>query len=183
MTSPRQPFAILLFTISLILVASCELGEGEVQTTPLAGYKSYRHDGLSLDYPNTWALAYDSTPSIYTTRGVGFEISEFSSATILIEKDKRLMLSQVMDHFIDELQLETKDTIEDFTRSTAKINGHPAQTIKWKDTFLGKTQYELTVARVTDTPYDVFSVFSLSDEDIKDATPHLAAFTSSIGVE
>ncbi|MGL6161924.1 hypothetical protein [Microbulbifer sp.] len=183
MTIPRQPlWAVLLAILSSILIASCELDKGTDQTAFFADYKSYQNDGLNLDYPSTWTLAYDSTPSIYTTRGIGFEISEFSSATILIEKDKELRLSQVMDRFIDELQLEAKDTIEGFTRSTAKVNGHPAETITWKDTFLGETHYELTVTKVIDNPYDVFAVFSLSDEDIKTARPHLTIITSSIEI-
>lgn len=182
-TFNRTLHATLLLFLTLIVACTDGQGDSDSLTEIPDSYKKYEENGVSLAYPGDWSLSYDSSPSIYTSRGIGLNISEFSTATVLISEDRDLALDYVTNRFLKEFQVNEKDTIENFNRHSETIGNFSAETASWDDRFLGHTQYELTVSKVHDQPHDVFVVFSLSDEDIAKVQEHKERFLNSIHIQ
>lgn len=172
--------AALLFLLTL--TAACtDNQDGESGRLAIPdSYQEYEEKGITFSYPENWSFSYDNSPSIYASRGIGLDISEFSSATILVSEDKKLTLEYVTDRFLSEFQVEEKDSIDNFTRRSDSIGKFPVETATWNDSFLGETRYELTVSKVQSKPHDVFVVLSLSDDDITSAQEHKKHFLNSI---
>jgi len=182
-TNNRSLLTSLL--LSLTLIAACSENQNE-EADRLAipnSYQKYEENGVSFAHPESWSISYDSSPSIYTSRGIGLDISEFSTTTVLISDDKELELDYVTDRLLSEFQVQEKDSIQNFSRSSASIGVFPIEVATWSDQFLGETRYELTVARVQSEPHDVFVVFSLSDEDIGENEGHKEHFLKSIRIQ
>lgn len=174
--------ALFLLLTSIVACTSDQDENGASLTLPDT-YQKYRNDGISLAYPGDWSLSYDDSPSIYASRSIGLDISDFSTATVLVSEDKKLALEYVTNRFLNEFQVEQKDTIDNFTRTSNTVGGFAAETATWDDYFLGETKYELTVAKVRSKPHDVFVVFSLSDDDIDETQDHKERFLKSIRIQ
>ncbi|UZJ42929.1 hypothetical protein OOT55_09710 [Marinimicrobium sp. C6131] len=182
-TANRALYAALLVFLTLMVACTDSQGGKDSSTSIPDSYQKYEENGVSFSYPETWSFSYDDTPSIYTDRGIGLDISEFSTATLLISEGRSLDLDYVTNRFLSGFQVPEGDFIDNFTRNSVSIGGIPAETATWEDQFLGKTQYELTVAKIQSKPHDVFVVFSLSDEDIDQSQEHKERFLKSIRIQ
>ncbi|WP_341937637.1 hypothetical protein [Marinimicrobium sp. C2-29] len=182
-TAKRSLHATLLFLLTLVVACTDDQGDSSDHVASPDSYQKYEEKGVSFAYPDSWSFSYDDSPSIYTSRGIGLDISEFSTITILISEDKTLELDYVADRLLSEFQVKEKDSIKNFTRTSDLIGRFPAETATWDDHFLGETRYELTVAKVKSNPHDVFVAFSLSDDDIGNAQDHKERFLKSIRIQ
>lgn len=167
------------FIISLILVSGCNQ-ENPPRPEPVQITGTYSHDGLNLTYPDHWRLEYDESPDIYASRAVGFEISEFSTARILLEKDQPLKLKSLVNRLENELQLTSSEFITDYDRQPIQIAGFEGEQLSWTDNFVGSAEFEVTVVGVSSNPISIIAVFNLNDEDIAKESHHIKPLLESI---
>lgn len=71
----------------------------------------------------------------------------------------------------------------DFDRVSTTIAGFPGEQISWSDNMVGQAEFEFTVIKVQDEPYDAFVIFNFSDEDIAKNDVHKAPFVQSIHLD
>lgn len=175
--------AITLFlSLSLLLVAGCnqESQPQAIPSQPTHSTASYNNNGLSLEYPKHWALAYNDTPDIYATRAVGFQVSELSTARVLIEQDGSVSSADLADRFEQELQLTTGEFVGDYRRTPIKIADFSGERLSWTDNFVGAAKVEMIVIQITEKPAAVFAVFNFGDDDIAQEAKYIEPFVKSI---
>lgn len=167
------------FIISLIFITGCDQ-ERPSQPEPAQVREIYSHDGLSLTYPKHWQFEYDESPDIYASRAVGFQISEFSTARILLEQGQTLKLKSLVNRLENELQLTSSEFITDYERKPIQIAGFEGEQLSWTDNFVGTAEFEVTVVDVSDSPISIIAVFNLSDEDIAKESQHIESLLKNI---
>lgn len=170
--------AALFLTLSVILATGCSQKPEPSQSTT-----AYNNDGLRLKYPKHWTFAYDDTPDIYASRAVGFQVSEFSTARVLIEQNDSPNSSDLASRFERELQLTTSEIVSDYNRTPIKIANFEGERLSWKDNFAGISNVEIIVIQITKTPSAVFTVFNFSDEDIAQEANYIEPFVKSISIQ
>ena len=168
-----------VFFISLFFITGCDQ-ERPSQTEPAQVTEIYSHDGLSLTYPKHWQFEYDESPDIYASRAVGFQISEFSTARILLEQSQTLKLKPLVNRLENELQLTSSEFITDYERQPIQIAGFEGEQLSWTDNFVGTAEFEVTVVNVSDSPISIVAVFNLSDEDIAKESQHIEPLLKNI---
>lgn len=175
--------ALLLATTAFITGCNDDSEETARDTAAPPDYSHYRKDGISLAFPSSWSFFFDDSPSLYADREISFEVSDFSRVSIFILKSRNRSIASVVDHFVDEFQIESWPLVTNFERSSTTIAGFPGEKITWSDTLAGQSDFEFTVIKIQDEPYDAFVTFNLSDEDIPKNDVHKANFTQSIQLD
>lgn len=167
------------FIIALIFITGCDQGNlSQAESTQAT--EIYHRDGLTLTYPQHWQFEYDESPDIYVSRAVGFHISEFSTARILLEQSQPLKLKPLVDRLENELQLTSSEFIIDYERQPIQIAGFEGEQLSWTDNFVGTAEFEVTVIDVSDRPISIIAVFNLSDEDIAKESQHIESLLKNI---
>lgn len=69
---------LIIFT----LLTACSKAPSPI--SPTLDFSHYKNKGLEFHYPSNWTLLYDDEPHLYSSRGVSFNISEFSTASVFI---------------------------------------------------------------------------------------------------
>lgn len=174
---------ILLFTSILLtfLITGCNQ-DSQPQQTADAGdqnAKLYDNNGLSVAYPSHWKNAYDDTPAIYAERAVGFQVSDFSTASVLV-KPAPPGKEAFADRLENELQLATSEYVKDYMRVPVDLAGFSGEKLSWLDTMVGTSRFEVYVIEITAKPVSIFAVFNLSDEDINKEAQNIQPFIKSI---
>lgn len=165
---------LIIFT----LLTACSKAPWPI--SPTLDFSHYKNKGLEFHYPSTWTLAYDDEPHLYSSRGVSFNISEFSTASVFIVYQDQInqyaasSLTDFTNQYLRTLDLENKANVTNITQTDKPVAGNNSITISWVDTMAGAAPVELTVVERTTETNKIFVVFNLSAEDILKSTKHLA---------
>jgi len=159
---------ILLFLCTLPALVGCAADSDADEGSPPEDYSYYQNDGVGLHYPSLWTVDFDVSPGLYSDREVRFEISAFSGFGLLIfENNSDADIDTVVDRFVAELGLGSDPLAVNVTRSTIEIDGFEGQKLTWSDSFIDKSEFEMTVLKVKEGASEVFAFFILNDADIK----------------
>ncbi len=176
---------LLLLVVSLLTTTSCtqktthEVTESAVKED----YQSYSKDGLSLQYPSHWSLAYDDNDALLANRDVSFETLEFSKISVLIYIKSSVDESEVADILIHSIKPDTNKNIQGFKQTPIEISGFKGYRFTWKNTLLGSTAVETTILKISVSPKPVFAVFNLLAEDIEKESANFIPFLKSISFQ
>lgn len=175
-------FISLLFS-AIILGCSADSETGAKSAAIPSDYSHYRKNGISVAFPDSWEFSFDDSPSLYADREIGFRVSDFSTASLLILDERDRSTADVMDHFVDEFQIHSAPLLTDYKRSPASIAGYTGEQITWTDTLAGKSDFEFTVIKVQGQPYSAFVIFNLSDQDIEETGVHKDLFVQGLQLD
>lgn len=180
MAAVRSTFTLLLSVFVFLTGCNADSYVSAKNAAVPPDYLHYRKGDISLAVPISWEFSFDDSPSLYADREVSFKVSNYSRVSLLILKDRERKTARVVDHYVDEFQINSDPLLTSYERSSTTIAGFPGEQITWSDTMAGKSDFEFTVIKVQDEPYDAFVIFNLSDEDIAKNGVHKAQFTQSI---
>ena len=166
----------------LLFAAACtEAASTAPDTSAISkDYQSYSKDGLSLLYPKHWSLHYDHTPGLYADRSVAFNISDASIVTISIYKNTSMPVSDIRNDYIRSLQLETSEYVKDFKNSQINIGNYSGEKLSWQDTMIVPFSVEIDILKIINSPSQVFAIFELAEEDIKNEVDNIVPVLNSI---
>ncbi|WP_341937640.1 hypothetical protein [Marinimicrobium sp. C2-29] len=184
MTSIRSKLSIAFLLVATAIAGCNADSDADSQDAEVpSDYSHYRKGDISVAYPSTWTFFFDDRASLYADREVNFKVSDFSTARILILNEHQRSTESVVDHFVDEFQIKSDSLLINYERSSTTIAGFSGERITWSDTLAGQSDFEFTVIKVQDEPYDTFVTFNLSDEDIPKNEVHKAHFVQSIQLD
>lgn len=165
---------------SLLIVISCtqEAGTSVINKE----YQSYSNDGLSLRHPAKWSLAYDETDALYADRDLSFDISEFSSVSVLVYNKSTVDEYSVANNFSRKLKLNTSKNIDNHKQISIEKSGFKGLRLSWENTLMDPVSVEMTILKISDSPKSVFAVFNLLDEDIDKESLHIIPVINSISI-
>lgn len=176
---------LIIFFAALSLAPACtnDAGVDSAKSVEESEYSRYEKDGFTVSHPKHWRLSYDESPSLYMSRGIGFEASEFSAANVYLSEQAHKELGEVTDLMIEQFNLMNNDNVDDYRRMPLEVGGLKGEILKWTDTMICCSTYEVSVFKVQDSPEAVFAVFIFSDEDIEKESKHREKFLNSISFE
>jgi hypothetical protein len=179
----------LIFITSFLLVSCSKSPESDQSTQESAqeqpaekpqNVKSYDKNGLTISYPANWEFLYDEEPDMYASRGVGFQVSEFSNVRVLIDPNQSLKLTALADRFEKELQLKSNQIAGDYARKPTTLGKHKGEKLSWVDKSAGSIKFEVTIITVAEAPATIFVVSHLSETDIANETKYIDYFVKNI---
>lgn len=176
----RLQRTILLFLCTVPLLVACVGGSDSDEGPPPEGYSHYQNNGVGLYHPTHWTLDFDVSPGLYSDREIRFEIAEFSGFGLLVFEDSETDIDTVVARFVAELGLTSDPLTVDFTRKTIKMSDFEGEKITWSDSFVEKSDFEMTVLEVKEGKNRAFAFFILNDADIKANEEHKIAAVESI---
>lgn len=181
----KNRIAIALFlALPLLILAGCDQESQPQSTSSQPSHTApYNNNGLSLEHPKHWIFAYDDTPDIYANRAVGFQVSKFSTARVLIEQEHSLKRADLVDRFEQELQLTTGEFVSNYQRTPVTIGNFEGERLTWIDNFVGTSKVEIIVIQIAEKPAAVFAVFNFGDDDIVQEAAHIEPFVKSISFQ
>lgn len=174
---------LIIFT----LLTACSKASSPI--SPTLEFSHYKNKGLEFHYPSNWTLAYDDEPHLYSSRGVSFNISEFSTASVFIVYQDQInqyaasSLADFTNQFLRTLGLDNKTNVTNISQTAKPVAGNNSITISWVDTVAGATPVELTVVERTNETNKIYIVFNLTSEDILTSTKHLAPLVYNLSFE
>ena len=177
----KQTLTLLLVTIFCFLTLSCT-----PDTSPHHNgqdFNTYEHDGLNLQHPKYWVLAYDESPALFADRGVSFNTSEFSGASVLVYKDATMNIDKLADYYERSLKLTSLEHIEEYQRRPIALDGLKGIKLSWKNTLFETNIVEVNIFSVRATSEPAFVVFHLLDEDIAKEAVNFLPFINSISLK
>jgi hypothetical protein len=177
----KQTLTLLLVIFSCFLALSC--APDAPSQYDKQDFNTYEHDGLKLKHPKYWILAYDESPSLFADRGVSFNTSEFSGASIFIYKDATMNLNKLADYYERSLNLNSLEHIKEYQRRPIKLDTLEGIKLSWKNTLFEINTVEVNIFNIRPTPEPAFVVFHLLDEDIAKETANFLPFVNSISLK
>ncbi|MBU2987070.1 hypothetical protein KO528_17015 [Saccharophagus degradans] len=174
---------LIIFT----LLTACSKAPSPI--SPPLDFSHYKNKGLEFHYPSNWSLLYDDEPLLYSSRGVSFNISEFSTASVFIVYQDQInqyaasSLADFTNQYLRTLGLDNKANITNISQTAKPIAGNNSITISWVDTVASAAPFELTVVERTTESNKIYVVFNLSAEDILTSTKHLAPLVYNLSYE
>lgn len=175
---------LFLVIISLMLVAGCKQ-ESQAKPGSIISpqTKHYSNNGLSLNYPHHWVLAYDESPSLYADRDLAFNTSESSRVSVLIFQDRTITAAKIAEQFVREQRLNSSDYIKNLRKETVKIAGFGGLRLRWLDTMVISIPVEVTIIKIGDSPLPTYVVSQLFNEDIAKESAPFIPFIKSISLQ
>lgn len=164
----------------LLIVFGSGLSEGCKKNITQEQYQTYSNNGISFFYPKHWKFSYDDEPDIYTSRGIGLQITDISTARIWVEKNKPLTSEMIINHLENELHLKSGENISNYKNEKIKISGLESNKLTWKETSIGSSNFELIVVDLNKNK--AFALINLSDEDIVSESKNIEPFIDSISI-
>lgn len=183
MATIRSVFALLLAAIVFLTGCNVDSDASAEDAAVPSDYLHYSKGDISLAFPSSWEFFFDDSPSLYADREISFKVSDFSRVGLLILTDRERSTAGVVDHYVDNFQIKSDPLLTNYERSSTTIAGFSGEIITWSDTLAGQSDFEFTVIKVQDKPYDAFVVFNLSDEDIENNDIHKDHFVRSIHLD
>ncbi|WP_347332585.1 hypothetical protein [Marinimicrobium locisalis] len=174
----QRLFAVFFCFASYLFLAGCQ-GSSDDSQLP-ESYETYSSDGISISYPQHWSFSYDDSPSLYSSRGISFSVSELSGVSVLVESDQETTTKDILDGFLSRLNIDRDPMLKELERESVEISGNEGEVLRWVDTLVDRSDRELTVVKVYDQPMDVYAVFNLTDDDIETVKPHMPKFVERI---
>ncbi|WP_347330450.1 hypothetical protein [Marinimicrobium locisalis] len=163
------------------VLVGCLADSDSDEGSPPKGYDHYQSDGVSLYHPSHWVIDFDTSSGLYSAREIRFEVSEFSGFGLLVfEEEGDASVETVMDRFVAELGLPRDPLIADFTRKAVEMSGFEGEKITWSDSFVEKSDFEMTVLKVKEGEEEAFAFFILNDADIQANDKHKIDVVKSI---
>jgi hypothetical protein len=117
---------------------------------------------------------------MYASRGVGFQVSEFSNVRVLIDPNQSLKLTALADRFEKELQLKSNQIAGDYARKSTTLGKRKGEKLSWVDKSAGSIKFELTIITVAEAPATIFVVSHLSETEIANETKYIDYFVKNI---
>ena len=182
MSSILRLHKLQIVVVLFLMAVGCTqaASTGSDSSTISKDYQSYSKDGLSLRYPKHWKFTYDDPQGLYSDRAVAFDATEYSRLTIYIYNKPGGTVSDVADIFVKRLKLEKKEHIKNYVRSPTKVGNYDGIKLSWTNAMLAPYSIEMSVLPIGSSPYHIFAVFDLTEEDIERESGHMLPILESI---